>query len=267
MASFEHITPEGFRVDGRRLHEPRCIRCAVGAAAIGGGSVGVGLGGGLEADGCAIFELGGTKAVAYVYGPMEMRRGMQQHDRATLSCSLSTASFGTAVRLGGGGTRGRDRQSTERSLWIQQTFEHAILLEQYPRSQIRLYVHLLQSDGAGVAAAINAATLALADAGIPMRDTVSACTAGMLGRRAAVDLSRDEEMAGGAQVTMATLAGARKVSLLEVESKVPEGMFAPLYETALTGCDAIALQMKACLLEHATQSFSLRMSLRSGQKS
>lgn len=266
MGSTELITPEGFRLDGRRPHEPRGVRCAVGAAALGG--LGSGGAGGAQADGCAVFELGGTKAVAYVYGPMETRRGQQHHDRATLVVSLTTAAFGTSVRFGrSGGTRGSDRHSQERSMWIQQTFESAILLDQYPRSQIRLYVHLLQSDGGGIAAAINAASLALADAGVPTRDLVAACTAGMLGRRPALDLNREEEQAGGASLTMGVLAGARKVTLLEVESKVPEGMFEPLHQMALSGCEALAQQMKACLMDHATQSFSLRMSLRSGQKS
>mmetsp|Transcript_15148 Transcript_15148/g.32682 ORF Transcript_15148/g.32682 Transcript_15148/m.32682 type:complete len:268 (+) Transcript_15148:177-980(+) len=266
MSAFEHVTPEGFRLDGRKLGETRLLRCTVGSAAIGGAGLGSALGGGgAEADGCAMFELGNTKAVAYVYGPMEMRRAQSQHDRATLTCALSTASFGTSVRYGRG-TRGGDRHATERSNWIQQTFESAIMLQAYPRSQIKLFVHILQAEGAGVAAAINAASLALADAGIPMKDTVCACTAGILGRRVAIDLTREEEMAGGAQVIAGILAGTQEVSLLEVESKVPEGMFAPMYEAAVAGCAQIAMEMKACLLEHATQSFSLRMSLRSGQK-
>mmetsp|Transcript_58653 Transcript_58653/g.132173 ORF Transcript_58653/g.132173 Transcript_58653/m.132173 type:complete len:254 (-) Transcript_58653:63-824(-) len=253
MGSNEQVTPEGFRVDGRRVHEPRRVHCSVGSE------------GRCEADGYAVFELGATKAVAYVYGPMEVRqRSQMHHDRASLSCVLSTAAFGTSVRQWR--TRG-DRQSQERSMWIQQTFESAVLLESYPRSQIRLFVQILQSEGGGIAAAINAATLALADAGIPMRDLVVACSAGMLGRRPALDLNREEEMGGGAQILLAALTGAKQVALLEVESKVPEGEFAHLYDTAMTGCGAIAEQMRMCLIDHATRSFSARLSHRSGQKS
>jgi len=152
-------------------------------------------------------------------------------------------------------------------MWIQQTFESVILLSEFPRSQIRLYVHILEASGGGVTAAINAASLALANAGIPMRDMVTACTSGMLGRRPALDLTKEEEFSGGAQVTIAMFAGSRKMALMEVESKVPDGMFEPLCELAVAGCDKISKQMKACLLEHATQSFSLRMSHRSGMKS
>jgi len=248
----EYVTPEGYRGDGRRLHEPRRIRCSAGSF------------GSSEADGYAVFELGSTKAVAYVYGPMEAKnRSQTHHDRASLTCVLSTAAFGTQARTFR--TRG-DRQSQERSNWIQQTFESAVLLEQFPRSSIRIFIQIVQSDGGHVAAAINAATLALADAGIPMRDLVAACSAGMLQARPALDLSREEENAGAAQVLAATLASSEKVLLLEVESKVPDGQFEPLMHMASTGCKAIADEMRTCLLEHATQHFSLRLSLRSGQK-
>merc|ERR1740129_1530763 len=158
---------------------------------------------------------------------MEIKGGRswgQQHDRAVLACTFTEAAFGTVGRVQRAAGR-VDRHMQERSMWIQQTFESAVLLDQFPRSQIRLHVQLLQVEGGGVAAAINAVTLALVDAGIPMRDLVTACTAGMLGRRPALDLNREEEMAGGAQVIVGILAGARKVSLLEVESKVPEGQF------------------------------------------
>ncbi|CAE8625114.1 unnamed protein product, partial [Polarella glacialis] len=131
MGSLEPITPEGFRPDGRRVHEPRCVRCCVGSD------------GRCGADGYAVFELGNTKAVAYVYGPMEARqRNQTHHDRATLTCVLSTAAFATPSRT----FRKTDKQSQERSMWIQQTFESAIQLEQYPRSQIRLFVQILQSE-------------------------------------------------------------------------------------------------------------------------
>merc|ERR1712187_1068765 len=123
-----------------------------------------------------------------------------------------------------------------------------------------------QSEGGGIAAAINAATLALADAGIPMRDLVVACSAGMLGRKPALDLNREEEMAGGAQILLAALTGAKQAALLEVESKVPDGEFPRLYETAMAGCGAIAEQMRTCLIDHATRSFSSRLSHRIGRK-
>nr|KAF6395764.1 exosome component 4 [Molossus molossus] len=60
-------------------------------------------------------------------------------------------------------------------LQLRQTFEAAILTQLHPRSQIDIYVQVLQADGGTYAACVNAATLAVLDAGIPMRDFVCAC--------------------------------------------------------------------------------------------
>ncbi len=54
-----------------------------------------------------------------------------------------------------------------------------IKTELYPRSQIDIFVEVLQADGGNYCACVNAATLALIDAGIPLKDYVTACTASL----------------------------------------------------------------------------------------
>nr|XP_047908542.1 cytochrome c1, heme protein, mitochondrial-like [Anser cygnoides] len=98
-------------------------------------------------------------------------------DRALVNCQYSMATFST-------GERKRrphgDRKSSEMTLHLKQTFEAAILTELYPRSQIDIYVQILQADGGNYCACVNAATLAVIDAGIPMRDYVCASSAGFV---------------------------------------------------------------------------------------
>lgn len=62
-----------------------------------------------------------------------------------------------------------DRKSQERSLQLKHAMEAIIHLELYPRSQIDIYVETLQVDGSEYCASVNAATLALIDAGIPIK--------------------------------------------------------------------------------------------------
>ena len=61
--------------------------------------------------------------------------------------------------------------------------------ELYPRSQIDVFVEVLQADGGNYCACVNAATLALVDAGIPMRDYVCACTASLMNDVPLLDVS------------------------------------------------------------------------------
>jgi exosome complex component RRP41 len=71
-------------------------------------------------------------------------------------------------------------RGAEIALIIKQTFETVVLTTLAPRSQIDIYINVLQSDGGIKSAAINAATLALIDAGVPMTDFVCSCAAGFI---------------------------------------------------------------------------------------
>lgn len=62
-----------------------------------------------------------------------------------------------------------DWKSQERSLQLRHAMEAIIHLELYPRSQIDIFVEVLQVDGSDYCASVNAATLALIDAGIPIK--------------------------------------------------------------------------------------------------
>lgn len=48
------------------------------------------------------------------------------------------------------------------------------------RTQIDIYLHMIQSDGGALPVSVNAASLALVDAGVAMSDLVVACSAGYL---------------------------------------------------------------------------------------
>ncbi|KDP28528.1 hypothetical protein JCGZ_14299 [Jatropha curcas] len=145
----DFVSPEGLRLDGRRPMEMRQLRAQIGAVA--------------KADGSAVFEMGNTKVIAAVYGPREVQNRSQQiNDQALVRCEYSMANFSTGDRMRK--PKG-DRRSTEISLVIRQTMEACILTHLMPRSQIDIYVQVLQADGGTRSACVNAATLALADAG------------------------------------------------------------------------------------------------------
>lgn len=59
--------------------------------------------------------------------------------------------------------------------------------------QIDVFVYILEHDGACLAAAINAAGLALADAAVPMYDIITACSLAVIGERIFIDPTEAEE--------------------------------------------------------------------------
>ncbi|XP_077229447.1 3'-5'-exoribonuclease family protein isoform X2 [Tasmannia lanceolata] len=188
--------------------------------------------------------------------PCEVQnKGRQINDQALVRCEYSIADFST-------GDRRRkpkgDRRSTEISLAIRQTMEACILTHLMPRSQIDIFVQVLQADGGTRSACINAATLALADAGIPMRDLITSCSAGYLNSTPLLDLNYVEDSAGGPDVTVGILAKLDKVTLLQMDAKLPLDIFENVMQLATEGCKAIARYIQDLLLENTKELEYLR---------
>jgi exosome complex component RRP41 len=223
MSKIEFLSPEGLRIDGRRPLEIRKIICKLGIFS--------------RADGSAYYQQGNTKAIAAVYGPREVStKSKSIHDKAIISCEYSMATFSTGERKK---TRKGDRRSTEISLIIKQTLESIIMVQLFPRSQIDIYVQILQADGGTRCAAINAACLAIINAGIPIRDFVVACAAGYIEGTPILDLNYLEDSAGGPDLPLAILPQSGKITMLQMDSKLPLEVFEKVLQLAIEGCKAI----------------------------
>lgn len=113
-----------------------------------------------------------------------------------------------------------------------------------PRAQV------LQADGGTRCACINAAALALADAGVPMRDLVASCAAGYLDNHPILDLNYVEDSAMGPDVSVALHPNLDKVVLLQMDSRLPIDTFEAVTNLAVDGCRTVAGAMRAALLAH-----------------
>ena len=100
---------------------------------------------GARVDGSAYLEMGLTKVLALVSGPHEARRSAEQHDRATIACTCSLASFAgperkrrrTADAGGDRGGSGSDRQLAEVALAMQRTLETAVVISACVDQRVR----------------------------------------------------------------------------------------------------------------------------------
>jgi len=115
-----------------------------------------------------------TRFIAAVYGPREVHpRHLQDVTRAIVRYRYNMASFSVEERK----RPGPDRRSYELSKVSREALEPVILTSFFPRSVIDVFVEVLQADAGTRTAGINAAAVALADAGIPMKNMISSCAA------------------------------------------------------------------------------------------
>ncbi|CAH8512431.1 unnamed protein product [Dicrocoelium dendriticum] len=178
------------RIDGRRPHELRRVFCQFQTG---------------NSDGIVLLHQGNTKVLASVVGPRPCRfRSEVKPGEVILVCRYYKPPFSSTS-----GERrkisARDRSMNDYATTIEEIFACVIRTEKYPMSQIDIFIEVLQSDGSEFACAVNAAALALTDAGIEMRHLACAATVGMWGSNIFADLCRFEETPRLPQLTMVCL--------------------------------------------------------------
>jgi exosome complex component RRP41 len=207
MEDIEHIPKElqlidkkGIRLDGRRFNELRPIKIEAGVLK--------------KADGSAYLEWGNNKVLAAVYGPREAHpRHLQDPAKALVQCRYNMAPFSVTERK----RPGPDRRSVEISKVISEAFASVVFVEQFPRTSVDVFIEVLQADAGTRCAGLTAASVALADAGIPMRDLVASCASGKIGGVVALDLNKDEDNFGEADCPMAIVPRTGEIVLLQMD--------------------------------------------------
>jgi exosome complex component RRP41 len=223
------IDKKGLRLDGRKPDELRPIKIDVGALS--------------NADGSAYIEQGKNKILAAVYGPKELHpKHMALPDRMVLRCRYHMAPFSVQERK----SPAPSRREIELSKVIREALEPSIFLEYYPRTGIDVFIEVLQADGSTRCASIVAASLAIADAGVPMRDLVVACSAGKIDGTIVLDLMDTEDKMGSADVPVALMPNLNAITLLQMDGILTLEEFEKAVNLALEGCRKIyALQKEA----------------------
>ncbi|HTT35892.1 MAG TPA: exosome complex exonuclease Rrp41 [Thermoplasmata archaeon] len=226
------LNDEGRRIDGRRLDELRPIAIKAGALH--------------RADGSAFVEWGANKVMAAVYGPREVHpRHLQVNDKAIVQCKYNMAAFSVDERK----RPGLDRRSQEISKVLGEAFESVIFAEEYPRTSIDVYIEVLQANAGTRCAGLVAASVALADAGIPMVDLLPAVAVGKVAGQIALDLKKEEDNFGEADLPMALVPQSGRLVLLQMEGHMTREELSKALDLGVAGCRQIHEKMKAALRE------------------
>lgn len=218
----EKFIVKGKRLDGRAIDELRKIEIEAGVLK--------------RADGSARLRWGDNKVVAAVYGPREVHpKHLERPDRAILRCRYNMAPFSVEDRK----RPGPDRRSVEISKVTKEALEYVVFLNLYPRTAIDVFIEILQADAGTRCTGITAASVALADAGIPMRDLVPACAAGKVDGNIVLDLFSVEDNYGEADLPVAIMPRRGEITLLQMDGNFTQEEFKKAFNLAISGCEKI----------------------------
>jgi exosome complex component RRP41 len=144
------------------------------------------------------------------------------------------------------------RRERELSKVITWALEPSIFVERFPRTSIDVFIEVLEANGGTRCAAITAASVALADAGIPMRDLVASCASGKVEGQLVLDLMDVEDKMGDADLPVALLPSLDVITLLQMDGGLTADEFDQALNLALTGCRQIhTLQREALKTRYA----------------
>ena len=223
------LDENGKRCDGRTINEPRRIMIKAGVLK--------------NADGSAYIEFGNNKIIAGVYGPRDVHpKHLADTDSGILRCRYHMSPFSVDERK----KPAPSRREIEISKVIKEALKPAVMLERFPRTVVDVFIEVLQADGGSRCAALDAASVALADAGIPMRDMVSAIASGKVADTIVLDVNNEEDQAGQADMPVGYMPNMGKITLIQLDGILTQDEYKKCVQTAIDGCKLVyEIQKKA----------------------
>ena len=211
------------RIDGRKADEMREIEAKVGIIK--------------RADGSALFRMGDTIAIAAVYGPRELHpRYLQNPEKGVLRCNYDMISFSVPERK----RPGPSRRGVEISLVTEKSLLPVVDLSQFPNAVIDVFIQIIQANAGTRCAGISAAALALAHAGIPMKDMVSAVSVGKINGKIYVDLNKEEEdVEDATDIPVAFTGRTKEITLLQLDGNITKKELAEALNLAKASCEKL----------------------------
>jgi len=224
------------RLDGRQIDELRPMEAKVGVVP--------------NADGSASFRAGKTWAIAAVYGPRDLfPKHLQNPKQGIIRCNYSMMPFsGSGERI----RPGNSRRAQEISMVMNNALEPVVDLSAFPRTVVDIFVELPQTDAGTRCAAISAAAMALAHAGIPMKDMVSSVGVGQVDGTVLADLTYGEESypAIVSDIPIAMTHNTKEITLLQMDGEISKEDLIAALEIGKSATEKVyEVQMKA-LKEH-----------------
>ncbi|RLF32054.1 MAG: exosome complex exonuclease Rrp41 [Thermoplasmata archaeon] len=232
------LIKDGIRMDGRKPDELRPIKIEAGVLH--------------RAQGSCYLEWGGNKVMAAVYGPREaIPRHIQHPLKAVINARYNMVPFSVSDRK----RPGPDRRSVEISKVTSEALEHVVFTGLFPRTMIDVCIEVLGAEAGTRCAGLTAAAVALADAGIPMRDLPVACAAGKIDGTVVLDLAGDEDCEGEADMPIAIAPRTEEILLMQMDGHMTYQEFEEALELALKGCREVSkLQKEALLRKYETKN-------------
>jgi exosome complex component RRP41 len=221
------------RHDNRKLNELRPITIKLGVNK--------------NADGSCLLTWGKNVVLATVHGPKQMfPKHLSNPEKAVIDYKYRMACISTPERK----SPVPGKRDKEISLVSGNAMESAILVEEFPNTVIEINTLIFTADAGTRVAALTAASLAAADAGLPMKGMISSVAGGRANKNIVLDLDKKEEDEPDAvDMACAMLMPQKEVALLQMDGFVDVKECNKILENLMHGVETVYELQKKALIE------------------
>jgi len=214
------------RLDGRKADELRPVRAEIGVIP--------------NADGSALFAHGDTLAIAAVYGPKPLHpQHLQKPDRGIIRANYNMLPFSVTERA----RPGPSRRSKEISMVTANALSAVVNLKKFPGTVIDVEILIFQANASTRCAGINAAAMALAHAGIEMKEMVASVSIGKIDKSIVADITKAEEDyhegEGPTDIPFTLTSRGNMITHLQLDGKIQTSRLMETYDAAIIACKKI----------------------------
>ncbi|KAF6041026.1 EXOSC6 [Bugula neritina] len=230
------INDNGLRIDGRSSSDSRPIFLETGFVT--------------RSKGSSYIEIGNTKVICACYGPKQLQSKDTGLRKGVLSCELKYASFASAVHK----TDQANMLEKEYSVLMVDALSPCIILDRFPKAQVDIFVTILEDGGSAFPAAITAASLALADAGIELYSLAIGASLQQHKEWALVDPTHEEEnmvaLLGECtgSLCIAYMPGLSQVSMVSQQGYITHQQLSQGMVTLIELCKDVSTLVRRCLV-------------------
>lgn len=215
-----------------------------------------------QAKGSAYIEMGQTKVIVSVFDPREIPNKTDYSPKGEIYCEFKFAPFSCRKRR----LHQQDSEEIQYSAIMKQALESVVFRHEFPNFQVDIYALCLHNDGSVLSAAITAAGVALAQAGIPLYDLVTSLTVGVQGDTVLVDPTLNEENLCGVSIGGQDNHGTVLLSFLNTQEQISQ-----FYQSGHLSLESVKICVDAlikttkslipliqkCLVEYVVKSMDL----------
>lgn len=185
-----------------------------------------------------------------VYGPRQNERRTVFRDNGCINCEFKLPTLPKTQQL----IFQQAQEERELSAIIETALESVVETSTFPKLVLDVYCEVLTAGGSEVAVAITAAALAIADAGVEMRDLVTACSVSKLRGVLVLDPTEQETYREDGGVLLAATGMSGEVAQLVTRGKWGDGELKEALELCLGGCGQLDAAAREALKEAAIEN-------------